>query len=145
MVARKRFELSALQTWIFFTVFRGYDPAITYEGVDETRSGAISPADCSNNSGCFLGHSWQICLFRVAYALLSWDKGYREPGASGNAETAAKAFEPVIFEFASFEVAGPEDAPVNASTATHTLLRILLGNELRCEDLGCYSMAKKSS
>lgn len=81
----------------------------------------------------------------MTHALPSRDKGYRETRTSGNAETATKAFEPVIFEFARLEVAGSEDTSFNASTAPNTLLRVLLRNEPRCEDLGCYSMAKKSS
>jgi hypothetical protein len=134
-----------LSYWILLTAFRRYDPTIIDEGVDKTRIRAIARAHSSNNGGCFLEHGWQICLSCVAHALPSRDKSYRETRASGNAETATKAFEPIIFEFAPFEVAGSEDTSFNASTTPYTLLLVLLGNEPGCEDLGCYSMAKKSS
>lgn len=74
-------------------------------------------------------------------ALTSWYKGYRAGGTGGDAEAASEASGLVIPKLVVVEVAGFEDASVNASTTPCTLFRVLLGYELGREDLGGYAVA----
>lgn len=77
--------------------------------------------------------------------LSSWYKGYRAGGTGGDAEAASEASGLIIPELVVFELAGSEDASVNAPTTPCTLFRVLLGYKLGREDLGGYAVAEKSA